>query len=321
MKKALTTAGILAAMGFATTASAETTWNMATPYPEAEFHTQNINRFAEDVSEMTGGELNITIHSGQSLFKHPEIRRAVRTGQVAAGEIMMSNLANEDPMYSVDAIPFLIDGYDKAEALWDAQRPFVEERMADDGLVLLYAVPWPGQGFFTTKEINDISDMEGVRFRTYNSMTEEMATLMEATPTTVEAVEIPQAFSAGVVDAMVTSAATGHRTEAWEFSEYYYDLQAWLPKNMIFVSQNAFDALPEEQQKAVLDAAQEAETRGWEMSEAVFEESTADLGERMTILEPSDTLRQQLNEIGKTMASEWSEEVGPDGQTVLEAIE
>ncbi|SDK43499.1 TRAP transporter substrate-binding protein [Billgrantia gudaonensis] len=321
MKKALTTAGILAAMGFATTASAETTWNMATPYPEAEFHTQNINRFAEDVSEMTGGELNITIHSGQSLFKHPEIRRAVRTGQVAAGEIMMSNLANEDPMYSVDAIPFLIDGYDKAGALWDAQRPFVEERMADDGLVLLYAVPWPGQGFFTTKEINDISDMEGVRFRTYNSMTEEMATLMEATPTTVEAVEIPQAFSAGVVDAMVTSAATGHRTEAWEFSEYYYDLQAWLPKNMIFVSQDAFDALPEEQQKAVLDAAQEAETRGWEMSEAVFEESTADLGERMTILEPSDTLRQQLNEIGKTMASEWSEEVGPDGQTVLEAIE
>lgn len=321
MKKTLTTVSIMAAMGFSAPGYAQTTWNMATPYPEAEFHTQNINEFANDVSEMTDGELRITIHSGQSLFRHPEIRRAVRTGQVDAGEIMMSNLANEDPIYSVDAIPFLIDGYEKARMLWDAQRPFVEERMSEDGLVLLYAVPWPGQGFFTTKEINDISDMEGLRFRTYNSMTGRMAVLMNSTPTTVEAVEIPQAFSAGVVDAMVTSAATGHRTEAWEFSEYYYDLQAWLPKNMIFVNDRAFSALSEDQQNAVLEAAREAEARGWKMSESVFEESNKNLGERMDILNPSETLRQQLREIGQTMASEWSEAVGPDGQVVLEAIQ
>ena len=119
--------------------SAQTTWNMATPYPDAEFHTQNIMQFAEDVSAATGGSLNITVHSGQSLFKHPEITRAVRTGQVDAGEILMGNLGNDDPIFSVDNLPFLIDGYDTARILWDAQRPLVEERMAEDGLVLLYA--------------------------------------------------------------------------------------------------------------------------------------------------------------------------------------
>jgi len=224
-------------------------------------------------------------------------------------------------MYAVDSIPFLIEGYNSAKVLWDAQRPFVEKRMKDDGLVLLYAVPWPGQGFFTNKKINDISDMAGVSFRTYNSMTAEMASLMDATPTTVEAVEIPQAFSTGVVDAMVTSAATGHRTEAWQFSEYYYDLQAWMPKNMIFVNNRAFESLPKEHRQAVLEAAKAAEVRGWELSKSIFDESTKELGKKMTVLEPSEKFSQQLQELGRTMAEKWVQEVGSDGQVVLDALE
>ena len=321
MKKITKNLSMVIALTVSSTASAQTTWNMATPYPEAEFHTQNINKFVNDVSELTKNELKSVVHSGQSLFKHPEIRRAVRTGQVQAGEIMMANLANEDEMYAVDGIPFLIDGYSAAKILWDAQRPFIEKRMKDDGLVLLYAVPWPGQGFFTNKKINDLSDMSGVRFRTYNSMTAEMASLMDATPTTVEAVEIPQAFSTGVVDAMVTSAATGHRTEAWQFSEYYYDLQAWMPKNMIFVNSRAFESLPKAQRQAVLEAAKAAEVRGWELSKSIFDESTKKLGQKMTILEASDTLSQQLQELGRTMAGRWVQEVGPDGEVVLDALE
>ena len=300
--------------------SAQTTWNMATPYPDAEFHTQNIMQFAEDVSAATGGSLNITVHSGQSLFKHPEITRAVRTGQVDAGEILMGNLGNDDPIFSVDNLPFLIDGYDTARILWDAQRPLVEERMAEDGLVLLYAVPWPGQGFYTRSELGSVADLDGLRFRTYNAITGSMANLMGAVPTTVEAVEIPQAFSAGIVDAMVTSAATGVRTEAWEFSEFYHDLQAWMPKNMIFVNQRSFDRLSDAEKAAVLEAAAEAETRGWAMSQDVFTDSTNALSERMTYVEPSAELRAGLREIGAQMAATWAAEAGEEAAAILEAV-
>ncbi len=298
-------------------AVAQTTWNMATPYPEAEFHTRNIQQFVADVEKLSGGELKITVHSAQSLFKHPEIPRAVRTGQVEIGETLMANLSNQNPIFQVDAIPFLVTGYDSAKKLWQGQRPFVESYLKDQGMRFVYAVPWPGQGFYTRNEINSIADMAGIKFRTYNSTTEKMVSLMKGVPTTVEAVEIPQAFSAGIVDAMVTSAATGARTEAWTFSNYYYDTQAWMPKNMIYVNEAAFKRLSPKAQQALIDAGKTAETRGWKMSEEVFTETTNILKSKMKYRQPSEQLTKGLAQIGDVMSVTWAEAVGPNAEKIL----
>lgn len=298
-------------------AVAQTKWNMATPYPQSEFHTRNIQEFAADVDKLSGGELKITIHPAQSLFKHPEIPRAVRTGQVEMGETIMSNLANQSPVFQVDSIPFLVTNYADARKLWQGQRPFVEAYLKDQGMRFIYAVPWPGQGFFTKKEINSIADMAGVKFRTYNSTTEKMATLMKAVPTTVEAVEIPQAFSAGIVDAMVTSAATGARTEAWTFSTYYYDTQAWMPKNMVYVNEAAFRRLSPKVQQAIIEAGKTAETRGWKMSEEVFTETTAAIKAKMQYRTPNAALTKELAKIGDLMSVDWARAVGPNAEKIL----
>ena len=313
--KSLIAAAATATLSFG--AVAQTTWNMATPYPESEFHTRNIQEFVADVNKMSGGDLTITVHSAQSLFKHPEIPRAVRTGQVEMGETLMSNLSNQSPIFGVDAIPFLATDYASAKKLWEGQRPFVEKYLQDNGMRLVYAVPWPGQGFFTAKEINSIDDMAGVRFRTQNAITERMATLMKAVPTTVEAVEIPQAFTAGIVDAMVTSAATGFRTEAWTFSKFYYDTQAWIPKNMIYVNDRAFQRLSPKAQQAILDAGKAAEERGWAMSEAVFTETTNALKDKMDYRLPNEQLTKALAQIGDIMSAEWAQAVGPDAEKIL----
>jgi TRAP-type C4-dicarboxylate transport system substrate-binding protein len=301
-------------------ALAQTAWDMATPYPEAEFHTQNIVQFAKEISDATSGGLNITVHSGSSLFKHPEIKRSVQNQFVPMGEVLMANLFNEDPIFGADNIPFIATNYESAKALWDAQRPLVEAKLAEDGIRLLYAVPWPGQGFYTNKPLTAGSDLEGMRFRTYNATTARMAELLGAAPTTIEAVEIPQAFSTGIVDAMVTSGATGARTNAWDFTTEFYDLQAWLPKNMIIVNEAAFSGLPEDQQQAILDAAVTAETRGWEMSKEIAETSVAELGEHMMVKAPDAALSADLAVVGDTMAREWAESVGPEGQAVLDAL-
>lgn len=299
---------------------AQTTWDMATPYPDSEFHTRNIQQFADDISAATDGELNITVHSGASLFKHPEIKRSVQNMLVPMGEVLMANLFNEDPIFGADNIPFIATTYEQAKALWDAQRPLVEAKLAEDGIRLLYAVPWPGQGFYTNKELTAGSDLDGLRFRTYNATTARMAELMNASPTTIEAVEIPQAFSTGIVDAMVTSGATGVNTKAWDFTDEFYDLQAWMPKNMIIVNESAFSGLPEDQQQAILDAAAAAETRGWEMSEAVATSSVATLGENMTVREVPAALIADLEAVGQTMAGEWAASVGDEAQAILDAV-
>jgi len=319
MKPLLTTT--LAALT-ASFASAEVKWDMPTPYADGTHHTQNIRQFAEDVSEATDGEMNIVVHSGASLFKHQEIHRAVRTGQAPIGEIFMGLLGNDDPLYKVDNIPFLVTSFDGAKQLWDITRPEVEKSLEEQGLMLLYATPWPPQGFYTKEKITSINDFLGMKMRAYSASTSRMAELLGAIPTTVQTPEIPQAFSTGIVEAMATSPTTGVSSQAWDYTDFYLDARAWIPKNMVFVNARAFKRLPDEMQQAVLDAAEAAEDRGWDMAVSETEDKTAQLAEKgMTVYSPDQSLARALNGVGDDMAREWFEEMGYDSSNqILEAI-
>lgn len=310
--------GAIAAAMTATTQAAS--WDMPTPYGDATFHTQNIRQFAEDVDAATDGELTITVHSAGSLFKHPDIKDSVRKGLAPIGEVLISRLANENPLYGVDSIPFLATGYEDARKLFEASRSGVEEALAGDGLMLLFAVPWPPQGLYAKQEIATIDDVQGLKFRAYNKATERLAQLAGAIPTQVEAPDIPTAFSTGRVDAMITSPSTGANSKVWDFLSHYHDTQAWLPKNMVIVNQAAFNELPEAQQTAVREAAATAEERGWEMSMAETQEKTQVLADNgITIVEPSDALVESLRGIGRQMTEEWLESAGEAGQAVIDA--
>ncbi len=252
-----------AALGFATSASAQTKWDMPVPYGDTNFHTQNIVQFAEDVKSATDGGLEITVHSNGSLFKHPDIKNAVRQGLAQIGEILGSRLSNEDPIYEVDSIPFLATSYDDAKKLYDASKDQLAAKLQEQGLQLLFSVPWPPQGIYTQKEISSVDDLKGLKMRAYNAATERLAQLAGSLPTQVEVPDLPTAFATGRVEAMITSPSTGANSKVWDFLSHYSDAQAWLPRNMVFVNKAAFDALPEDQQAAVLEAAATAETRGW----------------------------------------------------------
>jgi TRAP-type C4-dicarboxylate transport system substrate-binding protein len=301
-------------------AAAQTIWDMPTPYADSVFHTQNVSQFAADVEKATNGALKITVHSAGSLFGHAEIRDSVRRGLAPIGEILMSRLANEDPVFGVDSVPFLASSYDDAEKLWAASRDVVAKKLADQGLTLLYAVPWPGQSLYLTSEVTSIDQMKGVSFRAYNTATERLAQLMGAVPTQVEAGDIPTAFSTSRVAAMITSPSTGVSSQAWDFVSHYIDTQAWLPKNMIFVNTSAFEGLPEDQKNALLEAAKTAEARGWQMSRDETAKQIAVLKENgMNVSQPSDTLAAQLREIGAIMTEEWKAEAGAEGEAILKA--
>ncbi|MCH8550729.1 MAG: TRAP transporter substrate-binding protein [Natronospirillum sp.] len=323
MKKsiaAVTTAVLLSA-GLATTSQAQTRWDLATGYGDGVHHTINIRQFADDVREATDGELDITVHSGASLFPQGEIHRAVRTGQAQAGEILMANLGNSNPIFEIDNIPFLASDWDSSERLWEVTRPAVEEHLAGEGMRLLFAVPWPPQGFYTREPIADIDDLRGIRMRSYSPMTTELAVQFQAAPTTVQEPEIPQAFSTGMINAMVTSPATGVSSQAWDFVDHYTDVQAWIPKNMVFVNERAFNSLSEEHQAAVLEIAAQAEARGWEKGIQETEDATNRLrDEGMTVSEPTAELRSALEEIGQEMAAQWAADAGEVGQDLLETF-
>lgn len=318
LKKAATAATAMALT--AAPAMAES-WDMPTPYPDATFHTQNIQTFAEEVEAATDGKVDITVHSAGSLFKHPEIKNAVRGGQVQIGEFFISLIANENAVYGLDSQPFLATSYEDAKKLWELQKPVVTELLARQKLVPLYSVPWPPQGLYSKNKVETVDDLRGLKFRVYNPTLELFANLAGAAPVQVEVPDIPQAFTTGQVEAMITSPSTGANSKAWDYVQYYSPINAWIPKNVVVVNKDAWDGLDEETQAAILKAAEAAERRGWEMSMRESEEKTKVLADNgMTIVEPSDELMAGLQQIGADMQAEWSESASDEAKEVVEAF-
>lgn len=295
-------------------------WDMPTPYPDTNFHTKNIVQFAADVDKATNGAIKIKVHANGSLFKHPEIKNAVRGGQVPIGEILLSNLGNENPVFAVDSLPFLASNYTEARKLWAASKPATDRVLRQQGLMVLYAVAWPPQGIYAKKELKTIDDMRGIKFRTYNPATSQLAKLAGAVPTQVEVPDIPTAFTTGRVDAMITSPSTGVNSKAWDYVSDYHDTQAWLPNNVIMVNLKAFQALDKKTQDAILAAAKAAEERGWKASMAETEAMTKTLAEKgMKVHKPTAALMAGLKKIGDQMIDEWVKKAGADGAAILKA--
>ena len=313
-------AALIAGLAFGS-AQAQTKWDMPTPYPDSNFHTKNVRQFAADVKAASGGKLDIVVHSNASLIKAPEIKRAVQTGQVNIGQILVSSMANENPIFAFDSNPFLAPNYPAAKKLLHAARPYVEKRLDSQGIKLLFAVPWPPQGIYTKKPLNSIADLKGVKFRTYSPVTSEFAKQLGAIPTTVQVPEIPQAFLTGLVDAMITSGATGVDTQAWDYLKYYTDAQAFLPLNIVIVNKAAFAKLDPALQKEVLSLAAKAEEQGWATSAAEdegYKKTMASKG--ITVQKPNAKLAAELNAIGKTMAQDWIKKTGPDAQAIINEL-
>jgi TRAP-type C4-dicarboxylate transport system substrate-binding protein len=311
---------IAAALMLASAAQAQIKWDLPTAYPTTNFHTENATLFAADVDKATGGKLKITVHANASLFKAPEIKRAVQGGQAQAGEILLVNYQNEWQIYGADGLPFLADSYDESAKLYKAQRPILEKKLAEQGLMLLYAVAWPPQGIFSKKPINSAADLKGVKWRAYSPATSRLAELLGAQPVTVQAAELSQAMATGVVESYMSSGSTGYDTKTYEHLKFFTDTQAWLPKNAVLANKAAFDALDKATQAAVLKAAAEAEARGWATSKAKNTEYLELLKKNgMTIVPPSAQLKADMQKVGDAMLQEWLQKAGPEGQAVVNA--
>ena len=313
-------AAVAFGLALAPPAMAQTRWDLPTAYPASNFHTENIQRFASDVEKATGGKLRIQIHPNASLFTAPQIKRAVQGGQAQAGEILLVNFENEDPLYGIDGVPFLATSYAEAAKLYKAERKALEEKLGKQGMMLLFAVPWPPQGIFTNRTLASAADMKGLKWRAYSPATSKIAELVGAQPVTVQAAEVSQALATGVIDSYMSSGATGYDSKTYEHLKHFYDTQAWLPKNAVIVNRAAFSALDKATQAALVKAAADAEARGWKVSEEKTQWYVDQLKQKgMSIDKPSEQLTADMRKVGNVMLAEWLRKSGAEGKKIIDA--
>lgn len=301
------------------TASAEN-WDLPTGWAPTNFHTENMVAFAKAVGAATDGKLTVTVHPGASLYKMPDIKKAVQQGQVPIGEFLMLLLINESPVYAVDGLPFLANSYPAAKKLWSVQRPYVERHLDAQGLMLMYAVPWPPQGLYVPKEVSAMADLAGLNWRASDKTTARMGEIFKARPVTVNAAEVAQALATGRINSFFSSAQSGVDYKVWESIKYWYDVQGWLPKNMVIANKAAFNKLDKPVQTALLAEARKAEEAGWAASVKIAESTKQILIQNgVKVQPPGAKLNADLLGMGKQMVDEWLVTAGPDGKALVEA--
>jgi TRAP-type transport system periplasmic protein len=295
--------------------------DLAAAYAPGNFHTENLVLFASDVEKATAGKVKVTVHANGSLFKAPEIKRAVQGNQAAMGEILISNFENEWPMWGIDVIPFLADSYDEATKLYKITKPLMEKKLAEQGMMLLFTVPWPPQGIYSKKPLNSAADLKGVKWRAYNVGTAEIAKIVGAQAVTIQAAELSQALATGAVEAYMSSGSTGYDTKTYEHIKNWYDTQAWLPKNAVIMNKEAFGKMDKPSQDALLKSAADAEARGWKTSMEKNGFYLTELKKQgMNILPPSPQLKADMKKVGEQLLQQWLAKAGPEGKQVVDAF-
>lgn len=319
MHRTLLAAASILALGLPTSAQAEK-WDMPLAYAASNYHSENAAEFATCVGERTGGELEIVPHPSGSLFGGDAIKRAVQTGQAPIGERLLSAHQNENPLFGVDAVPFLATSFEASDKLWEAATPEIEKLLDEENLVYLYAVPWPPQGLYANKAIGSVEDMRGLKFRAYNPATSRLAELAEMQPVQIEAAELSQALATGVAEAFVSSGSTGYDRKVWEQLSNFYTVDAWLPRNTVFANKDAWNDLSDEAKEAVRTCADEAAERGTQKAEELTQFYVDELQKAgMTVEEAGEQLRSDLEAIGATMTDEWLSEAGDEGKAIVDA--
>lgn len=304
----------------ATLAQAQTKWDLPSGYNTNTFQVQNLQYFADEVDKASGGKLKITLHANASLFKANEIKRAVQTGQTPIGEFILSGASNENALFGIDSIPFLATTYAESKKLNDVSKPALEKLLASQGLKLLYTVPWPGQSLYSKKPLTSMQDLKGSKMRAYNPATTRIAEHVGAQPVTIQLAELGQALATGTVDNFLTSSASGVDSKLYEHVKYFYDVNAWLPRNAVVVNQKAFDGLDKTTQAVVAKVAAAAETRGWKISDQKDGEYLKELQAKgMTVDRGSDVLKRELKIIGGRMTNDWLRSAGDEGKAVIDA--
>lgn len=309
-------------IGLTQPALAQTSWTMASGYPESSFFTQNIRQMIKEIEEKSGGKLKIDLRSNDSLIKLDAIKRAVQSGQIQIGEIRLGVYGNEGAMYNLDNIPGVASNYGQAVKLMEAQRPFFDALFKKNGLRAITYVAWPGQGFYTKQPVTGLADLKGQKLRIYSKQTQIMGEKLGMEALILPFAEVPQAFSTGMIQALWTSAQTGTDVQAWDYVKHFTYTGTMHNKNAILVNERAFRQLDEATQKVVLAAGEAATKRGFELSKKAGEEREAVLKSHgMTIAQAPKDVLDAIEAAGKGMVADWLSAASAEEKAVYDTYQ
>ncbi|GAB4574935.1 MAG: TRAP transporter substrate-binding protein [Rhodothalassiaceae bacterium] len=259
--------GLVAAMRYGP--SPEPALDLSLPWGAGEYHSRNAARFAATVARETEGRVRIRVHSGAALgIKGPDSLRALADDVLPLIEFGGFQQIGLEPLFGLEALPFLVRDEEELALLHRALRPLLTERLAKRGIVLLYQVPWPPQNIFARVPIGEAADLRGLVVRTLDANTTDLAVLLGMLPVQLASADIVPQLATRRLDAVMTSTTTAAAQHYERFLRHVLrSNHGWLT-NYLGMSRRAFEALSPEDRTILLATARRLEREFHEVARA-----------------------------------------------------
>ncbi len=281
-------------------------------YGANNFHTKGAEKFAKLVEKYSNGTVKITVHPGSSLVKGNPLK-AVKDGTAPMTDMFIPFTAGGGKVFGISALPFVANSYDDAYRLYQLSKPAYDKVAKKWNQKMLYAVSWPPSGLYTKHPVNSTADFKDIKARTYDKNSAKFIQMAGGSAVALPWGEVYSALQTGMVNAVVTSSASGKDGKFWEVLSDFTKINYAYPLQAVTINLDYWNSLNKDQQAAMLKAAKEIEAAQWEASKKEDEVALKTLAEHgMKIHEASPTLKKELAEVGKKMLDEYLKDAGPE---------
>jgi len=299
---------------------AKTSWNVNSVWPPKNHQSIGLNDFAERVAEATDGELELIVHTGGALgYKYPELLKVVRDGLVPMSDMLVSGVAGDEKIFQIVTLPFLVKDMDEARLLNEVARPYFNKVAEKWNQKILYIAPWPGAGLWTKKKITAVSDMKGLKTRTYDKNGALVVEAVGGTPYSIPFSELYTALQTNLVDSVITSTPTGVDAKFWEVLNYFHRLNITIATDMVNVNLRAFNKLPKDIQDKLVAAGKEMEDAMWAEVAELDKEKEAECNTNgIESVAVSEKLLADLSKVTEDIRAEWLKTAPADAKKIYD---
>lgn len=253
---------------------------------------QVATHFAERVNELSGGTVTIDVQGGGVLGAEGDYcdNMIGGVGTIDMARLSVSTLTGYGvPKSTLLCLPFTFTSRDHFWnfAASDLAQEFMDEPY-ENGLGL-HGLFLGEEGFrhiFTNKPVAGLDDLQGLKIRVSTDPT--MVGMIEAfgaNPTVVAYGELYQSLQSGVVDGAENPVGNYKANSFYEVAPNLILDGHQLGVIELVITDMAWNKLTEAQQECIKIAAQECQAYNKELSEKIEEDTLAELGDKITVVE------------------------------------
>jgi TRAP-type C4-dicarboxylate transport system substrate-binding protein len=297
-------------------------WSMANEYPATSIQGEADARFARELSERSGGRIQITHqYDASSGFRSRDMVEAIARAKVPIGNTYMGALGGLDPVFLVPSLPFLATTAEQGQALAEVARPAYERALARQNQKLLFLSPWPAAGLWAHTPITSIEALKGLRVRSPDANGVLAFKAAGAVPVQVSFSDAIPQLKAGQLDAVLSSGDGGAGVLLAQVLRQFTAIDYAVTMSMVTINADAWSALAPDLQQAVLASAAATEARQWEIMKTRVADNHAKMraaGVGITT-DLSPQFRQALRAAGQVAVDDWMQKMGSAAAPILDA--